>query len=655
MGELCFSCFIEKNSSGMCPGCGYDPAQDKGKYSAAIKQGGILKERYIVGRVLGQGGFGVTYSALDFATKERVAIKEFMPTALVNREASGYVRPYSGEMEEHFTQGKAGFLEEANTLEQFKDNPHIVNILDYFEENGTAYFVMDYVQGQNLKAYVKIMGGKLGEEAANRILMPIMEAMEDVHSKGIVHRDIAPDNIIVTAEGSAKLIDFGAARYSTGEKSQSLDVILKHGYAPKEQYSRHGRQGPYTDVYAMAATYYYAVTGRVPPDSIDRVSSDELAAPSSIGAKLSAHTEKALMKALSIQPEDRYPNMGDFLKALKGEAVSEKPKPEDKKGRGRVFAAMAATLALAAVAAVFIFSPGSDGGRVSSAVPLPTEEPGGAIISEPVIEGADNTQEADNRSRPELIFEPTQLYNAGGITVTATEYIVDAGIYDTGIYANSAAKLVMSVRNDSGQKLRLMGDYFVVNDCLSLCNCSLYSELSDGEQEVTAYINCQEVKEAGISDISTLEIRLSFYDPSTYESVMSEPVVMNIFDTDIQRGNLDDRGVLLYDDRGIKLVYKGFSDGNPIFYVENTTEYNVELLHKDASVDGEIITEEDVLYMFGICRTGTRMCSDMHLTMGGERLSVSEDSRVVLSLVLYLYSTDGEYIDRIELKDVEIP
>lgn len=326
MAELCFGCFCMLESAGTCPVCGYTPGEDKEKYPSALKAGSILKERYIVGRVLGQGGFGITYAAQDFATQQRVAIKEFMPTSIASRESTGQVSSY-GNQQANFEQGKLGFMDEANSLVGFKNNPYVVNILDFFEENGTAYFVMEYVQGTNLKSYIKVMGGKLGEDEANRILVPIMEALQDVHSKGLIHRDIAPDNIIVTSDGSAKLIDFGAARYSTGEKSLSLDVILKHGYAPKEQYMRRGRQGPFTDVYAMAATYYYTITGRVPPDALERGENDELPRPSALGIEISPQVEAALFKALQVQAEDRFQTMAEFTAAIKGESVVDASAP----------------------------------------------------------------------------------------------------------------------------------------------------------------------------------------------------------------------------------------------------------------------------------------------------------------------------------------
>ncbi len=364
MAEICFGCFNPLKSAGACPNCGYDPAEDIGKYPSALRPSALLNGRYVLGRVMGQGGFGITYAAQDLKTGERVAVKEYFPAYMASREADGSISAFSNQAA-NFEHGKERFLEEANALVEFRNNPHIVNVYDLFQANGTVYFVMEFVQGRNLRSYVKMMGGRLGEEAANRILLPIMEALEEVHAKGLVHRDIAPDNIIVTAEGSAKLIDFGAARYSTGEKSLSLDVVLKHGYAPQEQYMRRGRQGPFTDVYAMAATYYYAVTGRVPPDAIERSAADGLYTPSALGVKLSSGTEKAVLKALNIQPAGRFQSMAELARAIRGEkapaaevkkvsskSVEELGIKKKKKSRKPLIAVLAALLAVGLLIAV---------------------------------------------------------------------------------------------------------------------------------------------------------------------------------------------------------------------------------------------------------------------------------------------------------------
>ena len=326
MGEICYSCFAEKSTAGACPHCGYDPASDEGKYPIALRAGSILNGRYIVGRVLGQGGFGITYLAQDYQTKGLVAIKEYLPTEFAGRTTGTYaVQVYSGDRRENFEYGKEQFLAEAKTLAEFIGNDHIVRIYSYFEEYGTAYLAMEYIDGESLDKYMSHHGGRLSVERANELLIPVMEALDWVHSKGIVHRDIAPDNIIVTKDGRAKLIDFGAARYSTGEKSKSLDVILKHGFAPKEQYVRRGRQGPFTDVYAMAATYYYAITGKVPPDSIERMDEDELIPPTTLGVKMSEKAEDALLKGLEVSASERYQRMGELAEGLGAKPVRQAP------------------------------------------------------------------------------------------------------------------------------------------------------------------------------------------------------------------------------------------------------------------------------------------------------------------------------------------
>ena len=290
MAYTCYNCFKEKPTGGVCPFCGYDGSGAERKYPLALKPGSILNGRYTVGRVLGQGGFGITYIAQDYQTGERVAIKEYLPGEFANRTSNQSIQAFSGRQQENYEYGKAQFLEEARTLAAFNGDEHIVRIHSYFEENNTAYFVMEYVDGYALDKYLAQKGGRLSVEEANRLLLPLMESLGKVHAKGIIHRDIAPDNIIITKDGSAKLIDFGAARYSTGEKSKSLDVVLKHGFAPTEQYMRRGRQGPFTDVYALAATYYYAITGKVLPDAVERMQEDTMFVPSALGVKISPET-----------------------------------------------------------------------------------------------------------------------------------------------------------------------------------------------------------------------------------------------------------------------------------------------------------------------------------------------------------------------------
>ncbi len=288
------------------------------QFPVALAEGKVLAGQYVIEKVLGQGGFGITYSATDYHNGQRVAIKEFFPEGMVHREASVSVIPYTGDRQENFEYGKECFIQEAKTLSQFIGVDSIIRIQSLFEENGTAYFVMEYVVGTSFDAYLKERGGKISFEEAAKILVPIMDALAIVHSRGIIHRDVTPDNIYITGDGKVKLLDFGAARYSLGDKSRSLDVVLKHGFAPKEQYARHGRQGPYTDIYSLGASFYFALTGKRPPDSIERLDEDNLIAPSALGVAITKEAENAILKALAVKAEDRFQTMSEFKNALLG-------------------------------------------------------------------------------------------------------------------------------------------------------------------------------------------------------------------------------------------------------------------------------------------------------------------------------------------------
>ena len=285
------------------------------QFPLALQPGTVLAGQYIIQKVLGQGGFGITYMAEDHKTGQKVAVKEFFPDTLASR-TQNTVSSYPGERTDSFQYGKMCFLQEAETLATFIGSENIVKIHSYFEENGTAYFVMDFVEGISFDEYIAQHGGKIPYEDAERVLLPIIDALALVHSKGIVHRDVTPDNIYITKDGTVKLLDFGAARYSLGDKSRSLDVVLKHGFAPKEQYTRHGRQGPFTDVYTVGASFYFAVTGKRPPDSIDRMEEDDLVPPSSLGVEIPPQKEDAILKAMSVQPGDRFQTMDEFKRAL---------------------------------------------------------------------------------------------------------------------------------------------------------------------------------------------------------------------------------------------------------------------------------------------------------------------------------------------------
>jgi len=316
--SLCYGCFEEIGSALVCSNCGYS-ADSVIDSNLALTPGTVLQGKYLLGKVLGQGGFGITYLAWDLMLNIKLAIKEYMPEQLATRSSgTSHVSVYRSALSGEFEYGLNKFIEEARTLARFNEHPNIISVRDYFEANGTAYLVMNYLEGITLQSYLKSVGGVISPEQANTIFMPVLDALREVHALSVLHRDISPDNLFVTKTGRVILIDFGAARQAMGEKNRSMSVIMKAGFSPEEQYRSNGLQGPWTDIYALAATIYFAVTGKKVPESLDRLVDDTLPAPSELGVETVDPWEKALLKALSVRAADRYQSIDDFQKALIG-------------------------------------------------------------------------------------------------------------------------------------------------------------------------------------------------------------------------------------------------------------------------------------------------------------------------------------------------
>ncbi len=363
----CFHCMNSiPDGAALCPCCNEAPSKENPPY--CLTAGTVLKNKYIIGNVIGEGGFGITYAGWDLALGQKIAVKEYYPSICANRSHTGdnQVIPGQASKGQYFRMGKERFTQEAQSAAQFSGEAGIVKILDYFEENDTAYIVMNYVEGGDLGEIVRSRG-KLEPKTFFAVMLPLMRTLEHVHQAGMIHRDIAPDNIIMSQDGSLTLLDFGSARYYFGEETKSLSVVLKPGYAPYEQYSRKGKQGAWTDVYALCATIYKCITGETPPDVLDRISNDELKKPSELGVRLPAAVETALMKGLAVFPKDRLQTVGELRKAVeKGypaeKVVDKKPekdksqsdKPKKKPTRKILIAAVAVVLACA-IAAVSVF------------------------------------------------------------------------------------------------------------------------------------------------------------------------------------------------------------------------------------------------------------------------------------------------------------
>ena len=301
-----------------------------------LRKGTRLIGRYTVEGVLGQGGFGITYLGMDELHKKKVAIKEFFPQGIVTRniEYEDTVTVTLVGEKENYDKGKERFLKEAQTMAMFSKDKGIVKALDFFEINNTAYIVMEYLEGVTLKQYLR-ENKRIAAEDLVELLVPLIEALDEIHSQGLIHRDISPDNIMVLPDGRIKLMDFGAARDYTEFGEKSLSIVLKPGYAPPEQYQTHGVQGPWTDIYALCATMYKCITGENPPDAIDRLVDDHLKKISAFGITVSPQIEEAIIKGMSVAAKDRYQNVGDFCEDLYG-GYEENSEPEAEESQSQV-------------------------------------------------------------------------------------------------------------------------------------------------------------------------------------------------------------------------------------------------------------------------------------------------------------------------------
>ncbi len=316
---VCMGCMQPlRKEQGVCAHCGANNATFRNTVEQ-LPVRTVLVGKYLVGKALGQGGFGVTYLGWELNLDMKLAIKEYYPSSCVSRQGIGLpgVTPYSGESTEFFRRGKERFIEEARTLAKLTNLRGVVEVRDFFLANNTAYIVMEFVDGKTLKALMAERGDKLSFAEALRMLRPLISDMGKIHEMGIIHRDVSPDNIMIRPNGEAVLVDFGAARAYMGDQPLSAySMSVKNGYAPLEQY-QNGKQGPWTDVYAMAATLYQLATGALPVSALERLTQNTpLKTPSSLGASITPTQERALMDALALEPEKRIQNMQSFYDRL---------------------------------------------------------------------------------------------------------------------------------------------------------------------------------------------------------------------------------------------------------------------------------------------------------------------------------------------------
>lgn len=282
-----------------------------------LKPGVILKERYKIEEVIRAGGFGITYRAWDPLLQSYVAIKEYYPSGIATRSAdSSKVCVPVGQEQREYHRGKIRFLKEAQDVARFQSEPNIVSIYDYLEENDTAYMVMEYLHGCTLKQYIREHGGRLDTDHILHICLSVLDALAVVHKAGMIHRDISPENIFICEDLTVKLIDFGAAKQVYLDGEQTMSVVLKPGYAPPEQYAKKDKQGPWTDIYALGATLYFAATGEKPEESFGRVLEDTIKPVCEVNPEIPRAMSQVIMRAMSVKIEDRYQTVEAMREAL---------------------------------------------------------------------------------------------------------------------------------------------------------------------------------------------------------------------------------------------------------------------------------------------------------------------------------------------------
>lgn len=410
-----------------CPNCKRDPETYRPE-SRQLPPGTLLQERYILGRALGAGGFGITYLGWDLKLERRVAVKEYFPTAFLKRETSVTldVTCYTASGQEAYTKGREQFLREARTMAALEKIPQMVRVLDFFPEHNTAYIIMEFLEGQTLKEITQAQG-PCSAQVLLPLLEPVIRAMEAMHKANIIHRDISPDNLMLLSNGTMKLMDFGCARDIQGEVT--MTAMLKEGFAPYEQYSGHG-QGAWSDLYSLCATIYYCLTGKVPPSAMKRGEPDPLIPPSRLGAELTEQQERALLKGLAVRAADRWKNMGELYGALYGITLdghpwtppedweqwntskldpepepTPEPKPEKKftlsrGAKGGIAAACAGVVLVAALAASGLLGGGTD--------PVVLPDDSTPTQSQTVITGGEEDPQVEDSSRldPNALFQP---------------------------------------------------------------------------------------------------------------------------------------------------------------------------------------------------------------------------------------------------------
>lgn len=587
MQRRCLNCFnlfdivySDKEEREVCPYCGYCEGTPPKELYHLYPGVGLYNNRYVIGTCIGFGGFGITYKAWDNVLETVVAVKEYYPTGLVQRvPGKPQVIIYTGESKEEYMQGLERFLDEAKNMAKFVDNPNIVHVDAFFEENNTAYLVMEYLPGMTLKSYLKSKGGRIGCEEVIPIADAVITALKEIHAGGIIHRDISPDNIMLCNDGRIKLLDFGAARFSDADQERTRSIILKPGFAPPEQYQAKSKQGPWTDIYALCATVYRAITGVLPDESVNRVIEDTVQSPIQIYSDIPERISNTVMKGMSIYPEIRFSNVDELKKALDGEKKVMEPKKELRVRRMKRTITVGIALLIVVSMSLYVYNMyknkkadvvmNSADISMWIAVDDQMNEDGAKAMMDSGIEAFTSSQEKVNVNYK---FIPEDQY--GSELLKAYEN----GEMPTIFQAQYATKEIMEDAASVDKVYEYM-EKSGSDDCYLLENYKNSIEESKKiplsfEAPIVYVKRSSEVKNIDNLTISDYKQIESMSDDSFYISESAEDMLLSSLNSDENSQNIDDKRKKEWKKLGGSEIYKQFlSDDKLLYYFGSTEDY----------------------------------------------------------------------------------
>lgn len=587
MQRRCLNCFnlfdivySDKEEREVCPYCGYCEGTPPKELYHLYPGVGLYNNRYVIGTCIGFGGFGITYKAWDNVLETVVAVKEYYPTGLVQRvPGKPQVIIYTGESKEEYMQGLERFLDEAKNMAKFVDNPNIVHVDAFFEENNTAYLVMEYLPGMTLKSYLKSKGGRIGCEEVIPIADAVITALKEIHAGGIIHRDISPDNIMLCNDGRIKLLDFGAARFSDADQERTRSIILKPGFAPPEQYKAKSKQGPWTDIYALCATVYRAITGVLPDESVNRVIEDTVQSPIQIYSDIPERISNTVMKGMSIYPEIRFSNVDELKKALDGEKKVMEPKKELRVRRMKRTITVGIALLIVVSMSLYVYNMyknkkadvvmNSADISIWIAVDDQMNEDGAKAMMDSGIEAFTSSQEKVNVNYK---FIPEDQY--GSELLKAYEN----GEMPTIFQAQYATKEIMEDAASVDKVYEYM-EKSGSDDCYLLENYKNSIEESKKiplsfEAPIVYVKRSSEVKNIDNLTISDYKQIESMSDDSFYISESAEDMLLSSLNSDENSQNIDDKRKKEWKKLGGSEIYKQFlSDDKLLYYFGSTEDY----------------------------------------------------------------------------------